>query len=465
MTIEALRRLIRGEGHIWSYDSDVYSSKGLGPDGTPIYTVRSNTAGDGDPVDDEAKYGGAVYVELGTTNMLAADQRDAEGVVAGSYTAVNGATLSIDATHYWQGAKSLKCVTDAVGADQEGFATDAIDPGAGSNGKTYIASAYVKGAAGGEELEIYIQDNTNVAVGASVFPTLTTVNTWYRVSCFITIAGGDSASIQLNVLEKNNDSGYTWYSDGFQIEELVLTAANLPTSWVDGTRAAPSFYHDRMSWLYTAQDVTVNFWTKGPPLDYATECYFFGLIDSDGTYSDELRISGQDDTGAGNRRIRFTTINDNGTHNLDYSTNPWDQTWKMITAVLRYNAETGEYNKQLYIDGVSVGTTASTNTKPNLKLIDRMTVGIVGSAPANGAIDDLQVMPWAAPTAQVLAWYNMAKAMHATHPFMYASGDFVTDSEVSVIGKVSKQPYAPYYDGANSVHRASAGAIAFTLHE
>ena len=83
---DALRSLVRGEGDLWTGVSDFYSSKGR-PATSSVATRRSNTAADGDAVKflgqtaqliDEAKYASSFWVEPATTNILGADQRDAQ---------------------------------------------------------------------------------------------------------------------------------------------------------------------------------------------------------------------------------------------------------------------------------------------------------------------------------------------------------------------------------------------------
>lgn len=52
-----IRKLIEGRGHVWAFDSDLYTSRGLGPSSAPSVTL--NTTG--------GKFGGHIIVGTGTS--------------------------------------------------------------------------------------------------------------------------------------------------------------------------------------------------------------------------------------------------------------------------------------------------------------------------------------------------------------------------------------------------------------
>ncbi len=434
LAAKALECILQGKGFCWPYDTDLYSHKGFGPlsSPTPVTTIRNNTAADGDPVldengIDEAKFGGALYVHETRSNILTADQRDCENAPTG-FESVNGATLSADTSNYWEQTKSLKTVTDLVGSDQEGFRTAAIDPGAGSAGKTYYATVYLKGNSGGEVLEVDVEDTTNTAWGPTTTVTLTDANKWYRVKAYITIGGSDCRAMKIRVLEQAPDSGYTYFADGLQIEE-----GGYPTSWFDGSRGGGTIEFDSSVFASFCHDMTVSAWVKGWTANPSAQIEFFQADDdSENNVFSLYRAS------SSNNLVFFTEpASGTGGDSLTYATSPWDDDWHMVTAVLRRNAESGENIKSLYFDGSLVGSSnPAVNTLPACTDFTRLTMGKGRGAGSQwqGAIDDLQMLPFAASADLVTAWYNMAKAM-PNFPNFYVDGDIMPDNELEVLAR------------------------------
>lgn len=446
---EAVKKLIRGDGDAWPFDLDPYSHKGLGfEDGTAVYTIEEEFGADGDPVDDAGKYGGSLAMWANILNMLPADSRNAENAPTG-YSSINGATLSGDTSNYWQGTKSLKVVTDAVGGDKEGAYANDIDPGAGSAGNTYSGSVYLKGNSGGEQVSLNLFDVTNTVQGAATNVVLTNPNTWYRVKCSITIGGSDCRALRLRLQETNIDSNITWYADGFQIEDKDHV-----TSWVDGSRGTPRLRTYRIS-NFKSPDLTFNFWTKGPVNGYAGNSYFAYINQEGGANS--LSLFGRYDA---TNRIYFITRYDNTPHTLQYD-GAWDGTWKMVTFVLRENPETGENKKEIYIDGTRVAYANPTNT-PLYHLYDFMDIGWAATAGnvMRGNMDDLLIVPFAAPEEMIEAWYNWGRAM-SSYPFVVLGGDIIPGNELEVQGETRNITNVPYFE--NGEYKGNAVRIQFRL--
>lgn len=456
--IAAIEGWINGYGHYWSFDVDAYSSKGLPfyTGATPVYTMRNSEAADGDPVDDQGfvSGSGSVAVENGTTNLLAADQRDAENAPTG-YTAINGAAISADTSNYWQGTKSLKCVTDAVGSDQEGYQTDAINPAA--NNVTFWASVYLKGAAGGEEITIYLRDETHTTNGATVDLVLTDADTWYRGECFITIpAGTDCTDLKLKIIESVADSAITFYSDGFQIEQNTYAS-----SWVDGTRASEELRFVNLDWLTIEPGgFSVSFWTKGPPEGVAALHFFCGLSAASGSPANRLLISGQYSTGA--NRIGVYYQNASGSSTLYYSSDPWEGDWHHVAVVFQQNPASGEYNREIYFDGVSVASDTAVYP-PDLSQITTMYMGNAGGIlePSNSLLDEFIAFPYALNADQVAALAAYDQAINSSFPKLNASGDFITNDSITVDGQVTKRNFKPFFNSDG--HAIAGGDLAFVL--
>jgi len=121
-----------------------------------------------------------VLVENSTTNYLSENQADVELGTDG-FSAYNGATISQDATTAWHGSNSLKIVTPGS-VDREGVETDYVSISASEN-TPVLASAYVKGASGGEivRLEIEIFDENYNSLGSSGSNAVSMSTSWYRL--------------------------------------------------------------------------------------------------------------------------------------------------------------------------------------------------------------------------------------------------------------------------------------------
>jgi len=121
---------------------------------------------------------------------------------------------------------------------------------------------------------------------------------------------------------------------------------------------------------------------------------------------------------------------------------PFDGSFKMVTAVVRRNAESGEYNQYLYINGV-LQAYATTSYIPDPSSWTDVKLGVY---PLNSSsiwpdrIDDVQLLPYAAPTDMVLGWYNFGQEMGAL-PNLKMTGDITKESLVTVRGQVGDSEY------------------------
>src|SRR3990167_6718991 len=96
MVAEAIKGIVRGLGHVWSWDSDLYSSKGLGVSGSTSAARRTAIAVDGSDIQDTHgpyyKYGDhSLSSDPAVTNLLAGNQRDGtEDTTTTGFTAYVG---------------------------------------------------------------------------------------------------------------------------------------------------------------------------------------------------------------------------------------------------------------------------------------------------------------------------------------------------------------------------------------
>lgn len=159
--------------------------------------------------------------------------------------------------------------------------------------------------------------------------------------------------------------------------------------------------------------------------------------------------------------IVYKTVSNSGTtDNITFSTDPWTGTsnFHMVTATFRNNPETGENCKVLYYNGASVGTTAATTSAPTLSNATVFRVGGDGTSSGEwlGYIDDLIIVPYAATSDIVSAWYAMGKAMSPL-PKVYVDGDVIPDDALTSLffGYVKDSTYLLYAASSNNKRKLS----------
>ncbi len=441
MEAEYIRGIMLRKGHGWPFDADEYSKSGLGPDGNQQYTIRSNTAADGAVVDKEAKYGAAVSVDEAAVNKLAATVRDAESAPSG-FGALVGASLASDTTNFWQGTRSVEVTCSAT---DDGVQTTAFPPSALLNDVLY-ATAYVMTDSDGEQVGIRIYDLANFTYGTESTFTLTTAGVWYRIQATHTITA-NSSDVRIDIRSKTGAQVFS--ADGFQLE------LDKVTSWVDGTRAsADQLIFDRVTWLQS-QNISVSFWTNGPIEGTTRTLWQFG---ADASNFIQIYATG---SGGTNTLVLRTT---NAGANTDITKSAaWDGDFHHVAIVIRYNPETGEYNRQLWFDGASVGTD-NTGTLPDNSTFTEMSIGcnILAAAQANCIIDDMIVTPFPIFDDTVDAWYNYGESLAAIWPDVYVDGDCV-DGRKRCMGVDDDETYFAYGDGTNG--RTNGRILQYELWE
>ena len=190
------------------------------------------------------------------------------------------------------------------------------------------------------------------------------------------------------------------------------------------------------------QDITFNAWTDQAGSSAADEHLvnifktsshansFRAFIDNSDSDKLKFAISAEDASGPANK-----------TSSLDVA-NPFNGSYKMVTAVLRRNPESGETTQALYINGVSQGT-ATTSHIPDPSAFTHFKLGVDPDSTGTywrKKVDEVQVLPYAAPAEMILGWYNFGQNS-GEHPNLKMTGDVTHDSVVIVRGKVDSVEY------------------------
>lgn len=454
ISAERIKHIILGSGQRWPCESDAFSTRGLGTAATSVVTYRQTLSSSGlkSVLDEnsktEAKYGtSSTAVEPGTTNMLAADARDAENAPTG-YTSVGGAILGAGTTYRWQGSKCLRIESYSSGDG----AYAGCNPGAGSSGKTYYGTVYLKRLAIVPTINVYLRDNTNGADGTPTQITPTDTG-WYRVSCQITISGSDCTDLRLTV--KCISSGaIIFLADGFQVEEGTASI-NKATSWVDGTRASGTFKVDS-SIITGSGDFTFAAWVKQSTVNPPADAMVFEARSSKGESLTLYRQSGANN-------LVFATHN--ASTDTIIKTSAWDNDWHNVLVAYRANPGAGESRKTLAFDGSVVGT-SNPSSYPNTANMESFSIGcsheVSPSAWLCGQIEDAIYLPYAVEDSWITTYYALGR--HFTNlPVCEIDGDIVSNYLRYVIGEVRSIDNKAFHDG--SAWRNNGCVLKLLLHE
>jgi hypothetical protein len=452
----ALINLLEGRGHGWTWEGDLYSSKGLNVNGATVASLRRGRAADGSFVVDESgvaesKYGTySMVTDAAITNMLTANQGSVETDTTG-FTAIDGATISRTTSHAFEGSASLQVVTAAaVNAVRGGVETTVASASAATQ---YIGSFYAKAPAGSTiSIRCRLVDSTG-AGGVSKTVALN-ADKWTRITTNAYTTAGGTTGIKLEVLEDVADSNIT-----FQLDGLMIQTGALAGTWVAGasSRSASSLNYPVASFA-TLTDLTINFWARSPTANYTPGYITFTRWNA-GSFSMEITRP------TNTNLVSFTTSF--GTSDTRSYSNPWDGQWHMITATLRSNPESGEVIKALYVDGVLRSSSSPANHPLLWSGLTQLNVGQVGAGGEriglhNTLMCDLMIVPYAMPAALVSGIYNFGRSV-ANLPRLVFNGDMVPEDFVTAEGSVSPSEYVRFTDAGS--WRANARRVEFELVE
>lgn len=457
-----LAGLLWGLGNLWTFNADEYSDgKAQGPAVAKVATLRTAESAPSHVAPGtwvaNPKFGaGCFAVEEGRTNILSENVRtgtDSGGTTAG-WTAIDAATLTSDATQFWQGAKSLKVVTNGAGGVRGGVKTDAVSAAAST---AYAASVYLKASSGSPLVRVYLRDEVNGTSGTTRTATLSTT-TWTRVEVTHTTGGG-SPTLSLYVEEDTIDAALTFFGDGWQIE-----AGAFSTSWIAGSgatiaRAAGSLVYQPQD-LQKLTDLTIIAWTRGSP----------GTADD----VDQILASVYPQNAWASGGPYISIFTEQATGSLLYQSNPaspstvtkttpWDGAWHQIAMTVR---QKGGYRVAGFYDGALVAANTPAST-PLFSTVD-LGIGCVRASGTtsrffNGLLDDVVVLPFAVPDAWISTWYT-AGAYAAAPPDVQISGDIVSGAEtVNCLGELDEEPFVQF--SSAGAWQNSGMRLPFMLHE
>lgn len=412
---EALKGLIQGRGHIWKYDSSLFSTgKGLPQSltrATTAYKSDGTSAAAGAARYENGKFYStntsdkALLIEEGTTNVLTANQASVETDTTG-FTAV-GSTIAQDASQYWNGTKSLSCHSDNAAA-QEGFYTGNATVTAN---KSYTASVWLKGDVGAT-VQLVINERTaaDADVGSTISSPITLSATWTRYS--VTRVFGATGERARIYVETDVQQHITWYVDGLQIEQKdYATYWQLPGSARNAeiiTNSSSVINQAGQKWsvhfLFNPTSTQIVTGKTG----YLWECY----IDASNWYRILVAATGKVYAEARSGGVTYTSSS---------ASMP-----AMVPGTWYYIALTADgTHLNLYSNGAVIATDTD-YIEPSGTLPTSMYLGSDhnGANHANGMFDQFMIVPYCMQAAQIAALYALTIAPSSL-PRLNISGTLV----------------------------------------
>jgi hypothetical protein len=433
----ALWNLVQGRGHQWRFNgttnpqdttaSNLASAGGLQATNSPTYTIETRTAADGSAVkwmysttaaaDPTAFGSGALYVSPGYTNLCSSAH--ATGSSAG-WSTTAGMTVSTDTNNYWQGTGSVKCVTTGTSAIYR-FETT-------TTSQVYTYSAYVKPTANNTVIGFNIFDGSGSSINLVSY-TLPTAGVWYRVFNTFTAASTSTRPTPEIV------GATTVYMDGFMLTNSTHPAYTHYT-WVDGTRAAsdgplypPAVISSFSSWTCSA-------WCRGQSRssNYDVLVEFMGASSSVSRGGIYIDTSGYAGTFVENESAQSTSTSYSSALVPAAS---WHHIVGVFDAVNKY--------MYLYVNGTLRSSSAWVYTNPNYSSNAYLSIGDAPYGTAeytvSNGIDEVTILPYAAPANLVTAMYSSSWLPWSTLPLLRVEGDAI-DGVASCIGNVSSGTFA-----------------------
>lgn len=432
----ALEGVLLARGEQWPGDTDVFSAKGLP-------AIQDNGAS---VVLGGGKYGAAIWPRGATVNLLSSNQATGTDTLqttsgfraanSGSYN--NTSTYSVISSstdQAWQGTRCLKCVTTSGGGAGQGLAIRA----AVSPSTQYTLSFYIRSAVNIDVNAIFILDqnnqtqtingsNPNFVASSSAFNrrtvTFTTRATATSLDFFVT---------------HYNDTTNTLYLDGLQLE-----ASPAATTWGDGGFTGVNLAYDISSHMARGCEAfTVAGWLINPDVGGVA----WQL--TDGALGNRLALS----YSAANV---LTLTGPGGTVNTAWAA-PSVYTHVAVVVVPKLATV------MVYMGGVLVTTSTGVLGSFAITAITRLYFGNNnGASQWKGYVDELLLLPYVAPSAQLAAQVALATTP-ALQPNLMASGDMVGGIPLNVLASDVR---ASYLGGVKPAgFRSNLGKVQFTITE
>lgn len=189
------------------------------------------------------------------------------------------------------------------------------------------------------------------------------------------------------------------------------------------------------------QDLTINLWTNPSATDPGYTAYMFNFSDGAATHKNSARAYRST-----NGKLNFKVSASDASSSTDKTSHlsiadPFDGNFKMLTFVVRRNAESGEYNQYMYVNA-ALQAFATTDHTPTPSAWNEWCIGSDGTTGQDWAqmMDDFQILPYAATSALITGWYNFGQNV-GLHPKLKMDGDVTRESIVNVIGRVTDRKF------------------------
>jgi len=342
------------------------------------YTSNGAQVGVNVPRFEAGKFGQAVMVEEGTTNLLQNPSFETGNFSSWYlFTPYGGATYEVTSEKTWHGSYSVKITADGTARSSVGISQSMVSATAGV---TYTFSVKLAGTLGANKVFLVFRwrtaDNTLIKDDDNFYISEAMPQTFKTYSATAT-APENTAIMEVHVRIVKDAVGVI-YVDAAQLEQKPYA-----TSFIDGTRAAETLTIPTAGVL-NPQEGTIEFWVK--PLVVTNWNNFFYM-----------------DTSNGRFMLFFAT---RGIARFDYGPNSTGPTapantimannWYHI--VLRWSATTGK--QALFVNGVKY----EQNLPNGVATMFPATVSIVNNYSAY--IDDLRISSIARSDAEILAAYQ-----------------------------------------------------------
>jgi hypothetical protein len=413
--------------------TELASDKGAVPETETNILIETNTAADGAAVEyfvaapstteAAALVGtGAYFAHSGVTNLMAAADRDCEE--ATSFNAIGGTETFTreDTDHYWQGSKSVKVVTTNAG---DGGCKSSSFAVAGAT--DYICEVYVKPMSDrvGSKVVAYLVDDQST-VGTIVALTVTSdhVGKWIRLHNTLTTDAAATTAVLWVTDSVSGDEG-TFYVDGAQTH-----TGDEIKPWADASRT-----DDALAYPISLVSEMSGSWSLG------------GWWQVRHGQSASDRILEINDTAGAHGMILYSKSANNGAVSAIYDKDgsavcpQLNGTFGSANATqfIMVVADVPNQTFTMYSDGVQVDQETSVDFSyfDLSQTSDKIYVGQSDTAgnDTNCRISTLYFWPFVATTDMMVSM--AADPQAATMPGLWASGDFVPESGVTVLGEVT----------------------------
>jgi hypothetical protein len=371
-------------------DPTIYLPDTLFTRSSVAYNLQGTQIQANQPRYEAGKFGQAIMIEEGTTNLLTANQVSVETDTTG-LNAIGG-SITRNITNYWNGNASLECTTPGRSAS-EGMGTEAVMTSV-SPLTTYTLSAYVKGSSGAVMLSAREETGTGVYIKDTQGPAVALTPSWQRL--ILTITTTSTTKRLCLFVATTSAQATTFYYDGGQIEQKTYaTSCQLPET----ARAAETLSIPAASVL-NASEGSIEFSVAFDSLKQ-TSTQYQAIFCTDNIYPGSRLLIMRDAYQSG----RISVWDGDGSTEQSFVSNIIPQNGSYYFVTFTWSSA-GRY---LYINGQQVGSlsrTCSIGFAPDIH------IGSWGSgSQLNGKIDDLRISNRARTLAEHQAAYNNSQPL------------------------------------------------------